>query len=77
MKTKLGRQRKPWRIREWLDEQNIQVIELAAAIGVHHSLVSATIHGRRNARCVLRYLKNKGCPEEHLALPEDLLKEAA
>jgi len=76
MKTELGKQRRPYRIREWLDAHDIEVNALARELGVHHSLVSATIHGRRNNRRVLHLLVERGCPVRYLALPADM-REAA
>lgn len=71
-----GKDRKSWRIIEWLKEKKLSVGGIADELGVDHSLVSHTIHGRRNSRVVLAKLKAYGCPSNILSLPADL-KEAA
>ncbi|WP_027366964.1 hypothetical protein [Desulfocurvibacter africanus] len=72
MKQGSGKRRKPYRIKEWMADIGLEVNDVAAELGVHHSLVSHTIFGRKNSRRVLRALRDKGCPKQFLALPEDL-----
>lgn len=72
MKIATGKERRPFLIKEWLAERKIKVIEVAADLGMHHCVVSDTIHGRRNNRRVLRWLRERGCPARYLALPEDM-----
>lgn len=67
-----GKTRQSWRIVEWMKRRHISVNQLAAELGVHQSLVSHTIHGRRNSRIVLAKLKDHGCPTSLLSLPEDM-----
>ena len=72
-----GRNRQPWRIREWLDANNLNMSDIAREAGVQHSTASRTIRGIANSRPVLRALYSKGCPSEYLSLPHDLLQELA
>jgi len=75
MKRGAGKRRKPYRIKEWMAGLKLEVSHVAKDLGVHPSLVSHTIFGRKNARRVLRYLRDKGCPRAYLALPQDLEAE--
>lgn len=81
MKIATGKLRRPFLIKEWLAGRKIKMVEVAASLGMHHCVVSDTVHGRRNNRKVLRWLQGHGCPEKYLALPEDMkvqtTKEAA
>lgn len=72
MKQGAGARRKPYRIKEWMAGIGLEVKDVASELGVHPSLVSHTIFGRKNARRVLRYLRDRGCPRRYLALPKDL-----
>ena len=66
------------KIRAWMVERRISVSAVARAAGVTQSIVSETIHGKRNNRRSLRALVDVGCPVKLLALPEDMNgKEAA
>ena len=66
------------KIRAWLVERRITVSELARRAKIARSMVSETIHGRRNNRKALRELVAVGCPARLLDLPEDMKgKEAA
>jgi len=69
-----GRNRHPWRIREFLDEQGLTQADIARALGKERSIVSRTVRGAINNRDVLRYLHKLGCPEKYLSLPNDLKK---
>lgn len=73
MKQAPGKLRKPFRILEWMSEAGLSVTGLAEELGVDPSLISHTIFARKNNRRVLKALRNKGCPREHLDLPKDLL----
>lgn len=70
-----GRQRQPWRIREFLDAQGLTQADVARKLGKDRSVVSKTIRGTINNREVLRYLHGLGCPEKILSLPADLQQE--
>lgn len=72
MRQGSGKRRMPYRIKEWMADVSLQMNDLAAELGVHPTLVSHTIFGRKNSRRVLRALRDKGCPRQFLALPEDL-----
>ena len=66
------------KIRAWMVERRISVSGVARTAGVTQSIVSETIHGKRNNRRALRALVAVGCPVKLLALPEDMKgKEAA
>lgn len=73
-----GRNRKPWRIREWMDSQGILQMDVARSAGLKSSaVVSRTIRGSANSRRVLKALLEMGCPAVYLGLPEDLKREVA
>jgi transcriptional regulator with XRE-family HTH domain len=71
-----GRQRQPWRIREFLDEQGLTQADVARELGKNRSIVNRTIRGSINNRDVLKHLYRLGCPPEYLSLPDDLKKWA-
>jgi hypothetical protein len=69
-----GRERQPWRIKEWLDGRGITYKAVAEQAGIRaESIVCRTIRGGANNRKVLLALRNLGCPEKYLGLPEDLI----
>jgi len=70
-----GRNRRPWRIREFLDEQGVTQAEIARELGISRSIVNRTIRGMVNNRAVLGYLRSLGCPGEFLSLPMDMKTE--
>lgn len=72
-----GRNRQTYRILEWLHRKGITQESIALELGVHRSLVSCTIRGRRNNRRVLRCLMERGCPIKLLSLPPDLTNRQA
>jgi len=74
MKVASGKGRRPYRIKEWMAGEGLTLSRVAADLGVSTSLVGHTIYGRKNHRRVLRYLKDAGCPQNILSLPEDLEK---
>lgn len=64
-------------IKKWMLDEGLYVAQIQRNLGFKaHSLVSDTIAGRKDNRKVLRFLLDRGCPVELLALPEDM-KEAA
>ncbi|WP_300155862.1 helix-turn-helix transcriptional regulator [Solidesulfovibrio sp.] len=65
------------KIRAWLVERRISVSDVARDAGIARSVVSETIHGRRNNRKALRALVAVGCPPRLLALPEDMKAQQA
>lgn len=76
-RTGAGRLRQTYRILEWLNRKGITQDSIAAELGVHPSLVSCTIRGRKNNRRVLRCLLDRGCPKKLLSLPHDLAAQHA
>ena len=70
-----GRNRKPYRIREFLDAEGKNMADIARDLGVTIQAVSATVRGSRNHRKVLVALRDMGCPLDALSLPEDLKNE--
>jgi transcriptional regulator with XRE-family HTH domain len=69
-----GRARKPWRIKEWMDAVGIRQEHVAVRAGINtKSIVSRTIRGQANNRKVLLALRDMGCPEKYLGLPDDLI----
>lgn len=66
------------KIMAWLVERRISATEVGRSAGLSQSIMSDTIHGRRNNRRALRALVAIGCPVKLLELPEDMKgKEAA
>lgn len=74
-----GRNRRTWRIKEWMDAAGILQRDVADAAGLKGvATVSRTIRGSDNNRKVLSALLDMGCPERFLGLPEDMqTKEVA
>lgn len=72
-----GRNRRPWLIREFLDGLGKTQADIASELNKSLSIVNRTIRGGANNRVVLNYLRELGCPEECLSLPEDMKEEAA
>lgn len=68
----VGRQRKPWRIKEYLDSQRMCMADIAEEIGISRPTFYMTVQGKKNNRRVLKALIDKGCPAEYLDLPSDL-----
>lgn len=64
-------------IRIWMLRNGLTVNSTRKALGYrNHTPVSLTIDGKKNLRKVLAYLREMGCPEQFLALPEDMRKAA-
>lgn len=59
----------------WMARHDLPSVDIALQLGVNRSLVSNTIYGRKNNRRVLAYLRDAGCPEKWLDLPEDIRME--
>lgn len=63
--------------KSWMVTAQIRVVDIQRALGHrYHTQAVETLTGVRDHREVLRYLLEKGCPAEYLALPNDM-KEAA
>ncbi len=64
-------------IRVWMQRKGVRIVTIQQDLGFKASkTVWATIEGRENNRRVLGWLKDRGCPGRHLALPEDMRKAA-
>ena len=64
-------------IKVWLRRQGFRMVTIKKDLGYKDTkTVWATIEGRENNRRVLSWLKEKGCPDKHLALPGDMEKAA-
>lgn len=72
----IGRNRKPRRIQEVLDncEPRKSMADVARETGRHYQTVWSTVQGLKNNRAVLRYLLELGVPSSILDLPDDLKK---
>ncbi|GFK94755.1 hypothetical protein NNJEOMEG_02602 [Fundidesulfovibrio magnetotacticus] len=66
----VGRKREAWRIREFLDGLGMCMADVARDLGLSRNLVGETVKGARNNKKVLDYLRELGCPEKWLDLPE-------
>lgn len=77
MRLRAGRNRQIWRIREYLQGKGLSMKDVALAVGVSNQLISETLRGIRNNRKVLTHLRDMGCPEQFLDLPEDLKSQDA
>ena len=69
---KAGKNRKPRRIQEALDEHEKSFAEVARDLGISRSLVTETAHGSKNNRNVLKYFLALGIDHKYLDLPQDL-----
>jgi len=67
-----GRNRKPFAIKEWMFAHGLTQGQIGKRLGISQSVVSRTIFGSSNNRRVLAFLREKGCPEQALALPKDM-----
>lgn len=67
-----GKFRQPWKIREYLSAKGYNMADVSRALGINHSTISRTVHGRLNNRRVLAWLRDFGVPREYLSLPKDL-----
>lgn len=67
-----GRNRKPFVIKEWMFARGLTQGDIRDHLEISQSVVSRTIFGSANNRRVLAYLRDEGCPEHALALPNDM-----
>lgn len=67
-----GIYRDPWEIRKFLSMKNTNMRRVAQHLGVKYPQVQETVRGIRNDRTVLAYLRDMGCPQDALSLPEDM-----
>jgi hypothetical protein len=67
-----GKNRESWRIREFLDGLGLHMVDVARSLDVSRNLVGETVKGLRNNRKILTHLRELGCPEKWLDLPEDM-----
>lgn len=65
-----GKFRQPFRIKEFLASNGLNMNSIAIELGVHHSLVGSTVMGTKNNKKVLNHLLSLGCPKEYLSMPE-------
>jgi len=65
-----GKFRQPFRIKEFLAYNGLNMTHIARELGVHHSLVGSTVMGIKNNKKVLNHLLALGCPKEYLSMPE-------
>lgn len=57
---------KPVEVKIWLLRQGIRQVDIARELGVHKVTVNKTINGHERNRRVIRWLRERGCPEEFL-----------
>ena len=67
-----GKTRDYWAIKRWMDENGVTNAQIARDISRDATLVSATIRGVRNSRMVLERLRELGCPDNSLSLPDSM-----
>ena len=68
-----GKFRRPWRIREFLAGQGLQMADVGRELNISRQVVTATVSGTANNRKVLGYLQQIGCPVQYLSLPADMI----
>ncbi|GFK94452.1 hypothetical protein NNJEOMEG_02297 [Fundidesulfovibrio magnetotacticus] len=73
----VGKERKPWRIKEFLDSKRMLMADIAEQLGISRTAVYLTVQGKKNNRKVLKALVDHGCPVSYLDLPEDLKAQDA
>lgn len=67
------KQRNHLEIWYWMRRHGHTFTSIAAGLGyATHTPVWLTIHGHKNLKKVLKYLRDQGCPEKHLALPKGM-----
>ena len=72
MRIRVGKNRQPWRIREFLEGKGMSMADVGLKVGASRQVMSETVRGIRNHRKALALLRDMGCPEKFLDLPEDL-----
>ena len=71
LECRAERQKMRFRIREHLDRQGLNMLEVARRLGVNKNLVADTIAGQRNNVRVLESLRDEfGVPEALLFIPQ-------
>lgn len=65
-----GKNRDAWLIRKFLDGKGLKMADVARALDVSRNLVAETVKGNRNNYKVLSYIRELGCPEGLLDMPE-------
>ena len=64
-------------IEVWMKRNGLRAVDIQRDLGFKaHKTVFATLSGDENNRKVLAWLLEKGCPEKHLDLPDDMRKAA-
>lgn len=66
-----GKNRRPYRIREFLATKGFTMMSVSKEVGVSHTLVRDTVIGAKNNKRVLNYLYELGCPKEYLSMPKE------
>jgi len=78
MRIRAGKNRQPWQIRGFLEGIGMTMADVGREIGASRCLMSETVRGIRNNRKILAKLRELGCPEKYLDLPEDMkMREVA
>lgn len=72
----MKKQRNSTEIKVWMLRNGLREHDIVQATGEEQTYVNKTLLGSRNNRVVLRYLLEKGCPAEYLALPKDMMEAA-
>jgi hypothetical protein len=64
-------------IEVWMKRNGYRAVDIQRDLEFKaHKTVFATLAGTENNRKVLTWLLEKGCPEKHLDLPDDMRKAA-
>ena len=63
-----GKYREPYKIREFLAKNDLNMSKIARELKMNSSTVSHTVRGTKNNKRVLNHLKKIGCPSEFLGL---------
>lgn len=57
----------------WMKRNGLRAVDIQRDLGFKaYKTVFSTISGEENNRKVLAWLLEKGCPEKHLDLPDDM-----
>lgn len=60
-------------VRIWMLRNKLKGVDIKRDLGLRYlTQVVETLQGDRDDRKVLSWLKDKGCPVEHLKLPDDM-----
>lgn len=64
-------------IEVWMKRNGLRAVDIQRDLGFRtHKTVWDTLCGNENNRKVLAWLIDKGCPDKHLDLPDDMRKAA-